>query len=115
MVLLHVLIMSVMMSLLAVMVLKWILGYYMQASRTLRAVAAGARSHGYFQSLYPGWFTGSIPSDISLNVPGQINGVDTTHCVRVLSCGTGMKTIKVVSEQDSASAATDCPPAPACP
>jgi len=70
MVLLQTLVMSVLLSLIAVMVMKWVLARYMMAARNYRATTSTARATGYSQQFFSTWNSGAAPA-CGANVDGQ--------------------------------------------
>ncbi|MCM2268326.1 MAG: hypothetical protein NDI60_11205 [Elusimicrobiales bacterium] len=107
MVLLQTLVISVILSMIAVMVLKWVLARYMLAARNYRSTTTKIAASGYFHSQFPNWLAGAIPADVTYSVPKVVNGVSAPQCVRVRTLGAGMRTVTITSDQDFPAA---CPP-----
>lgn len=100
-VLLQTLVITVILSMISVMVLKWIMARYMMAARNYRSVTTRARAHGYFHDRFSTWnFTTTGIVDTELTVDGQ------RVCVR--SCGN--TSFAITSDQDEP--ADPCPPCP---
>ncbi|MCX5786339.1 MAG: hypothetical protein NTX59_11690 [Elusimicrobia bacterium] len=61
MILLQVLVMSVILSMIAVMVMQWVLGRYIVAARTYKSSTTKVRAQGYSANLFctPAAFTGA--------------------------------------------------------
>ena len=95
MVLLQTLVISVILSLISVMVLKWIMGRYMMAARNYRFVTTTARASGLYQLQFPNWTT-------SLPAPGSYGpyNIDTQYIsYTVTNIGTTRR-IDIVSDKD---------------
>lgn len=80
MVLLQTLVMSVLLSMIAVMLMKWILARYLLAARNYRATEAKSRSQGITAEQFSRWNfqdrpdMGTIPTTGSMSVDGrQVN------------------------------------------
>ena len=92
MILMQTLVMSVLLSMIAVMVMKWVLGRYMMAARNYRSTVTTARVAGYTQVILSSWNFGSSPSSI----PALPDGKSIVYDPR----GTGMVTIIMTSDED---------------
>lgn len=106
MVLLQTLVISVILSMISVMVLKWIMGRYMMAARDYRSVTTRARAHGYFYDRFATWNfnTTGMPAVSVANVSETYPaGFVQQVCVRSLGGGR----FSITSDQDDPSAA--CP------
>ncbi len=91
MILMQTLVMSVLLSMIAVMVMKWVLGRYMMAARNYRSTVTTARAVGYSQQIFSAWNFGAAPACGAI-IDGQ-----------TLSCsisGSGMKTVVVTVDED---------------
>jgi len=96
MILLQTLVMAVILTMIGVMVLKWVLGRYLVAARTYRSVEAKAHSQGYGQERFSFWNfnTTTIPSAGSTILDGKT-------CTYNASGPPGaMKTILLQSDED---------------
>jgi hypothetical protein len=71
MVLLHTLVISVVISIIAVMVLRWVTGRYMLSARNYRSTTTKARAHGYFQNLFPAWFSSGVVPSGTTSIDGK--------------------------------------------
>ena len=90
MILLHTLVISVIISMIAVMVLKWVMGRYMLSARNYRSTTTKARAHGYFQTLFPAWFSsGVVPS-------GGTIAIDA----KTVSYGVSGTVVTITSDED---------------
>jgi S-formylglutathione hydrolase FrmB len=89
--------MSVILSLIAVMVLKWVLGRYMLAARTYRSSVAAAHSAGYAEKSFATWNfnTGTVPSNGSMTM-------DTNYTVDYQTSGPGntIRTFTITTKED---------------
>ncbi len=105
MVLLQTLVMSVIMSLMAVMVLKWIMGRYMMAARGYRTTVSMGRADGFFQDRMASWnwTTSGMSYDSYRLVSEPVS--QEKQCVHVYSQGAGQF---LVTTDDSKLNAT-CP------
>lgn len=105
-VLLQTLVTSVILSMIAVMVLKWVLGRYMMSTRNFRSNAAKVSGYGFFNDQFPRWPQAGVPADVTGQVPRIMNGNSDTQCVRIRTAG-NVVTISVLQDSNLAS---DCPP-----
>lgn len=99
MVLLQTLVISVILSMIAVMVLKWIMGRYMMAARGYRSVTTRARAQGYFYDRFSTWnfnITGMPPVSPAVIPEAEPAGFSQRVCVRSLGGGRFM----ITSDQD---------------
>ncbi len=103
-VLLQTLVMSVVLSMVAVMMMKWVLARYMMAARNYRSTVAKAHSQYYIGNRFSTWnFTnypanfGSIPTSGSYTVPldGKVVGYSRTG----MGPGTPM-TVTITADPD---------------
>ncbi len=97
-VLLQTLVMSVILSMIAVSLMKWVLARYMMAARNYRSVAATARSVGYLQDRVSSWgyqdmLTGTAP-------PGGGSASVDGKTVSFTASGGAMKTVTITSDED---------------
>ena len=108
MILLQTLVMSVILSMIAVMVMQWVLGRYMTATRTYRSSASKVRSQGYSSNLFSMWSMMSYPSFGLIPTSGStcMDGFSLIYSRGALSPTNGMF-IKIDADQDS--------PDPSCP
>lgn len=79
MVLLQTLVMSVILSMIAVMVMKWVLARYMLAARNYRASEASAHSKIFTGDEMSRWSSTSVPSGGTLSVDGYSVKYKTTR------------------------------------
>lgn len=93
-ILLQTLVMSVIISMIAVMVLKWVLGRYMLAARTYRAAKSYSHSEGYSGKITSGWNLGGTPGSSNLTIDGQ-----NVSCA-INASGITNKVILTSSEED---------------
>ncbi len=105
-VLLQTLVISVILSMISVMVLKWVLGRYMMATRSFRSNVSKISGHGVFNSQFPTWPTSGVPANVTASVPQTTNGASSSQCVRIRTSGSAV-TITVIQDPDNPS---DCPP-----
>jgi hypothetical protein len=70
-ILLQTLVMSVVLSLMAVMVLKWVLGRYMLAARAYRSTKSFSHTEGYSAGLLSRWNFNASPA--AMDYPGAIS------------------------------------------
>lgn len=70
-VLLQTLVTSVLLSMIAVMVLKWVLARYTIASRVQRSSMANARTVGYANLTTSSWNFGAVPGSGGTNLPAD--------------------------------------------
>lgn len=84
-ILLQTLVMSVILSMIAVMVLKWVLGRYMLAARAFRSAKSYSHSEGYAGTVTSNWNFNSTPGgsgtavegqNISYTITGSVNGTN---------------------------------------
>jgi len=106
MVLLQTLVISVILSLISVMVLKWIMGRYIMAARSYRSVTTRARAHGYFYDRFATWNfnTTGMPA-VSAATIGESYPAGFSQQVCVRSLGGGR--FSITSDQDDPTGA--CP------
>ena len=96
MVLLQTLVMSVVLSMVAVMMMKWVLARYMMAARNYRSTVAKAHSHGYGMERFSTW---------NFNTSAVLSNGNTTldtRPVKYETSGNGntMRTVVITSEPD---------------
>lgn len=106
MVLLQTLVISVVLSMISVMVLKWIMGRYIMAARGYRSVTTRARAHGYFHDRFATWNfnTTGMPAVSQANIAETFpSGFVQRVCVRSLGGGR----FQITSDQDDPTGA--CP------
>ena len=106
MVLLQTLVISVVLSMISVMVLKWIMGRYMMAARNYRSVTTRGRAHGYFHDRFATWNfnTTGMPANSVANVSETAPaGFVQQVCVR----SRGNTRFDITSNQDDPS--SPCP------
>lgn len=101
-VLLQTLVMSVILSMIAVSLMKWVLSRYMMAARNYRSTATIARAGGYSQQLFANWNFNSIPSGAS-TIISESDGTSYRVCVR----NRGATEMEVTSDADNPLA--NCP------
>jgi hypothetical protein len=105
-VLLQTLVITVILSMISVMVLKWVMGRYMMAARNYRSVTTRGRAHGYFQDRFATWnfnttgMPGNSPANIGESFPA---GFVQQVCVR----SRGNTRFDITSDQDDPGA--PCP------
>ena len=73
---LQTLVISVILSLIAVMVLKWVLARYTVVTRVQRSSMANGRAVGYATSMAGSWNFGSVTSNGSKNLPDDSTPVN---------------------------------------
>jgi len=97
-VLLQTLVMSVILSMIAVMMMKWVLARYMMAARSYRSTAATARSYGYFQDRLSVWGYQDLTNH---NLPpgGGSASVDG-KTISFTTAGGAMRTVTITSDAD---------------
>ena len=91
MVLLQTLVMSVILSMVSVMMMKWVIARYTMAARNYRANATLSRAGGYSQAYFSTWNAGGQPG-----CGATING-------QTVSCnisGGAMRTVVITANQD---------------
>ncbi len=106
MILLQTLVMSVILSMMAVMVLKWIMGRYMMAARNYRSTTTRGRAMGYYQDRFANWnwnTTGMPALSQTTITESYPSGTAQQVCVRSLGNGK----FQVTSDQDTVGGA--CP------
>jgi hypothetical protein len=87
-VLLQTLVMTVLISMMGVMVLKWVLGRYMFAVRNFHSATTRLNAQGFSDTLYPAWYHAGVSAPTSSSkVKTTINTVDHTQCVVVKYAG----------------------------
>lgn len=104
-VLLQTLILSVILSMIAMMMLKWVLGRYMSAARTTRSTTARGHSQGYVNFVTSNWnkdFTTGGTSSIVLD-----NGLPTQQTLA--QCRASNNRVVVTIDEDNPAAAPPCP------
>ena len=81
-ILLQTLVMSVILSMIAVMLLKWVLGRYMLAARAFRSTKASSLSEGYAATVTSNWNLNGNPGSSNLSVGTQnvAFGIVTDPC-----------------------------------
>lgn len=95
-VLLQTMIMSLILSMLSVMLLKWVLARYMVAARGYRSTTSTARVVGNSQRFFSNWnFNATIPTCDDNNLDGQAIG-----CGISAPAANGMRTITLVANED---------------
>jgi hypothetical protein len=82
----------------AVMVLKWVLGRYLLASRTFHSATARANAQGSFNTLFVNWYAANTTA--SNTTPSTTNSMNT-QCVHVVLSG-GVVTMTANEDADSA-------------
>jgi hypothetical protein len=94
--LLQTLVMAVILSMMAVMVLKWVLGRYMLSARAYRANKATVHSSDYIQNQFSTWNmnTVAVPSNGSGTLDSQTMNFTTS------GPGTIMRTFNVTSDEE---------------
>jgi len=101
MVLLHTLVISVILSMIAVMVLKWVLSRYMLAARNYRSSAAKMKTNGYSQSQFSAWNIYPVPSAGSTVITEPITAAQQRVCYCPCPATGGLpKRIVVTSGED---------------
>lgn len=97
-ILLQTLVMSVVLSLMAVMVLKWVLGRYMLAARAYRTSKSFSHSEGYAASVTSSWNFGATPGNSNITM-------DTTQNISyTITAGpSGTNTVTFNSDEDTVS------------
>ena len=97
-VLLQTLIMSVILSMIAVMMMKWVLARYMMAARNYRSTAATARSYGYLQDRLSAWGYQDITNNTqpSGGSSARVDGKTVSYSVS----GSGLRTVVITSDED---------------
>jgi hypothetical protein len=101
-VLLQTLVMSVILSMMGVMVLKWVLGRYLLSARTFRSTTVRMNAQGYYDTLFPVWYVNSTTADDKTQtITNSANGNSLSQCVHVSLAG-GVVTIKANEDADSA-------------
>lgn len=70
-ILLQTLVMSVVLSMIAVMVLKWVLGRYMLAARTYRSSKSASHTEGYAGRITSSWNFGGNPGSSGVSMDLQ--------------------------------------------
>jgi len=110
MVLLQTLVISVILSMIAVMVLKWVLSRYMFAARNYRSTVAKNKTGGYIQRQFSTWNINSVPSSGSLVIT-EPDGTQQRVCFCACPAGVGQpRRIVAFSNEDDPMA-----PCPSCP
>lgn len=71
MILMQTLVMSVLLSMIAVMLMKWVLARYMMAARNFRSTTATARTVGYSQKFMSSWNIGAAAPACGATIDGQ--------------------------------------------
>jgi len=105
-VLLQTLVMSVVLSMIAVMMMKWVLARYMLAARSYRSTVAKAHSQYYIGDRFSTWNFinypvnfGSIPTSGSYTIPGDSRVVGYSRTGMNAGTGTPM-TFTITSYPD---------------
>ncbi|MBI5744600.1 MAG: hypothetical protein HY952_08635 [Elusimicrobia bacterium] len=98
MVLLQTLVISVILSMIAVMVLKWVLSRYMFAARNYRSSVAKVHSTGYAMQRFSAW--GLNTSSILSSGSTTIDGKTVTYSTGKNPDGSAMKTFSIASDED---------------
>ncbi|MGD9641549.1 MAG: hypothetical protein AB7V08_02295 [Elusimicrobiales bacterium] len=109
-VLVQTLVISIILSMIAVMVMKWVLARYVLAARNSRSSVAAAHSQGYSMDQFSSWNMqnlGTIPSSGFRNLD---IGQDTQQRICFCRCPGLAKKVVFFSNQDSDS--TSCPSCP---
>lgn len=93
--LLQTLVMSVLLSMVAISMMKWVLARYTMSARNYRSTVSVARSGGYSQQLFSSWNFGAVANNGSMTSPdpgGQVISFTTS--------GGGMRTVTITSNED---------------
>jgi len=90
-VLLQTLVMSVLLSMMAVMLLKWILARYTMAAHNYRSDTTRARVGGYTQAAFSSWNFNAGPA-----LPAVPDGKNIAYS----PSGAGMVTVTMTSDED---------------
>ena len=98
-ILMQTLVMSVILSLLAVMVLKWVLGRYMLAARAFRSTKSSSHSEGYSGRITSNWNFNANPAGTSQSIEGQ----NVTFTIVTDPCPGCAKQINFTSNQEDVS------------
>ena len=99
MILLQTLVMAVILSMIAVMVMQWVLGRYMTAARTYRSSASKVHSQGYSFDRLSTWnfqLMNTVPSIGHTVMDGQ-----TVFYVAYSVPSSGMRTVDMTSDEDT--------------
>lgn len=107
MVLLQTLVMSVILSMIGVMVLKWIMGRHMMAARAYRSAVTSGRAVGYFSVATSGWNYTNTPADDSRLVSEPLTSEAQKVCID--SQGSNRFVISVDEDKLDANTGTSCP------
>jgi len=107
-VLLQTLVITVILSMISVMILKWIMGRYMMAARNYRSVTTLARAHGYSHTYFSSWNFRAAATITPSPTITESSPPGFSQLVCVQSCGSTR--FAITSNQDDP---TDpCPPCP---
>lgn len=90
--LLQTLVMSVLLSMIAISMMKWVLARYTMSARNYRSVATTSRVGGYTQAVFSYWNFGSGPS----SMPALPDGKSINYS----ASGAGMATVTLTSDED---------------
>jgi len=91
-VLLQTMIMSLVLSMISVMLLKWVLARYMVAARSYRSTTTTARTVGYSQRIFSQW---------NFNTgPGVLPATPDSKTITYGTAGSGMVTVTMTSDED---------------
>ncbi len=100
--LLQTLVMSILLSMIAVSLMKWVLARYMIAARNYRSAVTVARAGGYSQVAFTTWNFGAIPVNTNFVIT-EPNGTQYRVCIK----DKGGTKMEVTSDADVPMAA--CP------
>ena len=111
MVLLHTLVISVILSMIAVMVLKWVLGRYMMAARNYRSSVAKIKTSGYSQSQFASWNMLPVPSNGSTLITEPTTAAQQRVCFCACPAVGGLpkRIVTTSGEDDPTESCPSCP------
>jgi hypothetical protein len=111
MVLLQTLVISIILSMIAVMVLKWVLGRYMLAARNYRSSVAKVKTSGYSQAQFSAWNMLPIPTNGSSLITEPLTGFQqrVCYCTCPGPAGTPKRVVVTSGEDDPTEPCPSCP------
>ncbi|MBI4802685.1 MAG: hypothetical protein HY796_09210 [Elusimicrobia bacterium] len=101
-ILLQTLVMSILLSMIAIMVMKWVLARYVLVGRMHRNIAANTRGEGYMSTQFcsSNWKdVGSIPTSASTNLDNPPKSFNF-NVVSGTAYGPSVQTVRVTTEQE---------------